>query len=477
MTAALFAAGALPVVANDSNPGAYHTLYLDFGEFTSSTAWPNVEGQNHPPRSGGPITSPAMFDASSPENYTPAEKATYIHEVWRRVAEDFAPFDVNVTTNPPADIESRIDWGRALRVAIGGTINDIGYSGGVTKGYAYLLPQYQNVAFVVGRFTDQSLRPKDALASTIAHEAAHAYGTDYHYRTSGSCVAQPSDGLNNTHLTTNPGLVRDKWWKGLGAGYDIQQNSTCAMRGDVGRLWSAIGRRSSPIGASEVNPLRESSPNVLIGAGIVTNNIATHNYEEWLKLQHSCQTGNCDYQGIPLGYSIGTGPNEWRFVASPGGIEVRVNTINSGYLDRAANFDADFQLRVEGSVSTPWILLESTANRQTIDPLSAELTYEIPSTESEKEYVVSVRSREEYGDLGQYTIEVRGLDNNVREIVDAAPPKEPTFPDPPVLNPEDPEPGISPDPKRDDEVFYPVLIPPTVFPLDPRAFDTVQIAK
>ena len=49
-------------------------------------------------------------------SFAPNELAA-IKEVWQRMAEDFAPFNINVTTVDPGYFAN----GRALRVAIGGS--------------------------------------------------------------------------------------------------------------------------------------------------------------------------------------------------------------------------------------------------------------------------------------------------------------------------------------------------------------------
>lgn len=100
-----------------SKPNANHTAYLDFdGHVTSGTDW------NQGFTGGSDIvTNPWSLDGDR-NTFTNAELAT-IQNIWARVAEDFAPFDVNITTEePPIDdlirspgADSR--WG--IRVVIG----------------------------------------------------------------------------------------------------------------------------------------------------------------------------------------------------------------------------------------------------------------------------------------------------------------------------------------------------------------------
>lgn len=72
-----------------SRPGADRVLVLDFdGHDYSGTAW--AKG------SGGAYADPYSQD-TDPTTFNDAERAA-IHSIWQRVAEDFAPFAVDVTT-------------------------------------------------------------------------------------------------------------------------------------------------------------------------------------------------------------------------------------------------------------------------------------------------------------------------------------------------------------------------------------------
>lgn len=83
-----------------SRPGAARTIFIDVdGARVAGTAWnvaKSLPDGNHPawdPGHDGPA-----FDA---------EERTLVQDVWRRVAEDFAPYDVDVTTEDPGDLSGR----------------------------------------------------------------------------------------------------------------------------------------------------------------------------------------------------------------------------------------------------------------------------------------------------------------------------------------------------------------------------------
>ncbi|MFM8748220.1 MAG: PKD domain-containing protein [Aestuariivirga sp.] len=74
-----------------SKPGSQKTLYLDFdGADLSGTAW-NMTGSS---------IAAAGFDINGNAAFSTTEMQQ-IQYIWQRVAEDFAPFDINVTTEAP----------------------------------------------------------------------------------------------------------------------------------------------------------------------------------------------------------------------------------------------------------------------------------------------------------------------------------------------------------------------------------------
>ena len=75
-----------------SRPGANRTIFLDFdGHLISGTAWNNSTG-------GDCYAEP--YDADNVPGFSSVELAT-VKSVWQRVSEDYAPFDVDVTTEDP----------------------------------------------------------------------------------------------------------------------------------------------------------------------------------------------------------------------------------------------------------------------------------------------------------------------------------------------------------------------------------------
>jgi len=76
-----------------SRPGAQKVLYLDFnGGVVANTAW----------NSGSNSWDCRAYSTDSDETTFSSTEQANIIQIWERIAEDFAPFDVDVTTEEPA---------------------------------------------------------------------------------------------------------------------------------------------------------------------------------------------------------------------------------------------------------------------------------------------------------------------------------------------------------------------------------------
>ena len=96
-----------------SNPLADLIIYLDFtGHTTTGTPW------NQSPR-------PSTFTSAPYQPSDPANTESYIVKIWEMVAEDFAPFNVDVTTEEPSldDLkrDSATDGRYGIRIVISPT--------------------------------------------------------------------------------------------------------------------------------------------------------------------------------------------------------------------------------------------------------------------------------------------------------------------------------------------------------------------
>ena len=159
-----------------SRPGAQRVIYLDFnGHTTSGTPW------NSNFTSGANIVTPPYDSDGVPSSFSTTELDT-IQAIWQRVAEDYAPFELDVTTEEPG-IEalrksSSTDTAYGVRVCIGGSSYD--WYGAGAGGVAYLGSfswSTDSPAFV---FPVQLGNGNNKYtAEAASHEAGHTFGL-YH---------------------------------------------------------------------------------------------------------------------------------------------------------------------------------------------------------------------------------------------------------------------------------------------------------
>jgi hypothetical protein len=159
-----------------SKPGAANRVYLDFnGHSFSNTAW-----------GAGTFNALAFSTDADRTTFSDSERALIV-EIWDRVAEDYAPFDIDVTTEEPATFDSHT--GRVLitedQQANGAAMPSAG-SGGVAyinvfgaSNYSYYSP-----ALVYA----DNLGPYSAtfIAEAAAHEFGHNLGLSHDGTTTGS---------------------------------------------------------------------------------------------------------------------------------------------------------------------------------------------------------------------------------------------------------------------------------------------------
>ncbi|WP_440053907.1 zinc-dependent metalloprotease family protein [Pseudoalteromonas sp. T1lg65] len=83
-----------------SSPNSPNTVYLDFdGGEISGRAW-----------GGGTTYQSTPYDLDGdPTSFNATERAR-IHEIWTRIADDFAAFDINVTTEVPTEFGPNVGW-------------------------------------------------------------------------------------------------------------------------------------------------------------------------------------------------------------------------------------------------------------------------------------------------------------------------------------------------------------------------------
>ena len=249
-----------------SLPGAQHTVFLDFdGHVTENTPW----NKGWPDRV---TTGPFSLDSATSFS---SQELAWIQHVWNAVAEDFAPFEVNVTTaEPSTDQLSRTvnddEWG--IRIVIGDTsgVNWGWFGIAYMKSFNY---STDTPAFVS---SDQLLQRRPApnyIANTVSHETGHALGLYHH----GYEKPDGSDG----HYYPGHGTGLTAWTPLMGSGVNaVTQWSTgdfpnaTSTQDDLAIITdgrNGFGYRQDDHGDSLLNAttLSASATNAFLASGLI----------------------------------------------------------------------------------------------------------------------------------------------------------------------------------------------------------------
>ncbi|MBD1581106.1 zinc-dependent metalloprotease family protein [Pseudoalteromonas sp. S16_S37] len=153
-----------------SNPSSANKVFLDFdGGQISGKAW-----------GGGASYNATPYDLDGdPTTFNDTERAR-IHEIWNRMADDFAAFDIDVTTEAPSEFNANTGWVLFTKDVdtSGGAMPHQG-AGGVAyvnvwgrSNYAYYQP-----AFVYYNRLGSGFAPY--MAEAGSHELGHNLGLSH----------------------------------------------------------------------------------------------------------------------------------------------------------------------------------------------------------------------------------------------------------------------------------------------------------
>ena len=336
-TAAVAGASLASVPALDSRVGAYAKLYLDFNGDTTST-WGSYS----------PGTTPAYDTDGDPTSFSSAE-LTSMHQIFDRVAEKYSPFNIDVTTVDPGNLNNK----QTLKVVIGG---DGAWLGSPSGGVAY-----------VGSFANSSSNevfvfPKNLgngyaqyVAEAAAHESGHGFGLQHQssYDSAGNKTSEyaPANAAGDAPIMGNSYTARrGMWWLGT------PSNSSASLQDDMSIISSStngFGYRADDFG----NSLPAASAltlngTALWGAGVIE------------------KTSDSDV---------------FSFTAGAGALALSVNSSSAGGM-----LDAKIDLR--------------NASGTVLASSDSGLAESLNATVTQGTYYLTVASHGGYGDVGQYTI-------------------------------------------------------------------------
>jgi hypothetical protein len=384
-----------PVPALDSLPGARTTIFLDF-DGHNQDVWTRTD--QDPDQIYRNIQAQAF-------NISQAE----IRRIWNAVAEDFAPFNVNVSTVEPPMTNN------VLRVVISGGVtaqletpdnNDsdtlpqlVTFSGKnfildptktglmqtIFTGYASensFFNGQPNVVYVFGQMLQSRLGKSGEghtlnlaaiVANTVSHEAGHSFGLVHHTGLDANGKPSVYDvGTNKMTPIMGEGLVGDRT---LWSTYKLDSSDATSFD-SMAFLTNRLGPRQDdhPNSAWSAKPL-SFSPN-----GFLT------------------------YSARTYGVIENTADQDWfEFSTSGGDVSINLRTVEF------ANLDA--KLELYKVISTPGGPM--AARVATVDPLTTSLMGPFSGLGASYnanlapgDYMIKVSSHGSYGDVGNYTLTV-----------------------------------------------------------------------
>ncbi len=205
-----------------SRPGSNRVIYLDFdGHDAAGSIWAQGRSDTY--------AEPWSQDGNG-SSFNDSERRL-IQEVWRRVAEDYAPFDVDVTTEDPGQDRIRrsgsADQQYGTRVAFSPNIIYTCTCGGVAYVNVFNLTSqhdYYQPAWVVAA----SNRSAKALAEAASHEAGH----NLSLRHDGTSEVGYYGGHGDWAPIMGVGYYRtlSQWSRGEYAGANNQEDDVAKMK-------------------------------------------------------------------------------------------------------------------------------------------------------------------------------------------------------------------------------------------------------
>lgn len=247
-------AGADATFKLHSNASAAKKIYLDFtGHTTSGTYWNS--GYN-----GGAAFTTAAYDIDGNAGVFSVTELTRIQNIFARVAEDYSPFDVDVTTEePPVDQLMKsgatdTQWG--VRMVIGGSSSSwLKQSAG---GVAYVGSFNWNTDTPAFVFTAQLGNGDEKYtAEAISHEAGHSLGLSHDGTASAGYYTGQGSGTTGWAPIMGVGYYQNlsQWSKGEYSGASNKQDdlSIITSNNGFGYRADAIGDTIAAAGKMTVN--------------------------------------------------------------------------------------------------------------------------------------------------------------------------------------------------------------------------------
>ncbi len=226
-----------PSLIFHSRPDSTNVIFLDFdGAVIVGTAWNASLGRTQ-------IIATAFSTDTNLVEFSDAEQLA-IKRVWQRVAEDFAPFDVNVTTEAPAVFHNRVSHclitrstdaaGNPNPSSTAGGVAYVGIFGGANNAYSSPAWVYHN----------NLSNSEGNIAEAASHEVGHNLGLSHDGLTNGAAYYNGhGSGVTSWGPIMGTGYGRNvsQWSKGEYAGANNTQDDLQIIAAKLTYLADDVG--------------------------------------------------------------------------------------------------------------------------------------------------------------------------------------------------------------------------------------------
>jgi hypothetical protein len=330
-------------------------IYLDFdGHTTNDPAWNN----------GVAFTTPAYSVDATP-TFSDTELQN-IQEIWARVAEDFSPFEVDVTTEEPSVDDLRntggVDTRWGVRVVIGQDVANLGLQsfGRPSGGIAYLNSFDADIdrpCFVFPEFLGVVTKN---IAECSSHEAGHTLGLSHDGRSTPNEEYYEGQGRWAPIMGNSYSRPLSQWSKGEYTGANNPEDDLAIIT-----MGNGFGYRQDDHGSDLASARVMSADSI---TGIIERNTDLDVFQFFV-------AGSIEASIKPI--AVGANLDVLAEILDSSGSVIATN-------NPLGAIDASFSLTVAPGLY--YLRVQGTGEG---DPLQTGYT--------------------DYGSLGQYTVEVKGV--------------------------------------------------------------------
>jgi hypothetical protein len=290
-----------------SSPGATNVLFLDFdGTTVSGTAWNTAFGVD-------PFV-PVPFDRDGDTTTFNADEVSHITGTWMRVAEDYAPFRVDVTTEEPASFGPTVGTAVVTQGydANGNLLPHADTSGGTAYVNVFGMANYASYYSPAFVYADQLFAAEYNIAEAASHEFGHNLGL--HHDGTSTAAYYSGAGAYSEETSWAP-IMGTSYYKQVTKFNNGDYPDANNREDDLSMLASKLGRGGDDVGATPGTAAAMVTADTSVsGAGLIDG------------------SGDADLWGFQtLGgdVSIGVSPFVRGYGTNGGDLDVRLELIDA----------------------------------------------------------------------------------------------------------------------------------------------------